>query len=215
MNTAMKNTGMGLRTGLTVVLLSALVLISGCGKRQSLTDKHYYRWQPDLSWVKPMPEMQQEPLYIPRAQALGVVGSRPILARADDGSLVQMHHHFWLDSPRVMWQNTLLEWASRKQGWAEVRAIKPIHPNHFTLLSTLLALEKDGNTAHLALRIELLDASKQLRYQATFKRQAQLSENSIGAFVAAINGLSAAILQEMDTGIRQALNNQPGDSAND
>ncbi len=181
------------------------VVVAGCHKRTLVADKQYYPLNPDLGWVSPALKARPVPLYVPRAQALGVVGSRPILARADDGSLVQMRHHFWLDSPRVMWQNVALDWATRTQLWPETRSIKPLDPHHDTLWLTLLALHKDKNTAVIRLRVEWLDENRTQRYQATFTRQQKLPDGSIGAFVAAINHMSEAIVREMDADIRTAL----------
>lgn len=182
---------------------------AGCHKRTLVADKQYYPLNPDLGWVSPAPKARPVPLYVPRAEALGVVGSRPILARANDGSLVQMRHHFWLDSPRVMWQNVALDWATRTGLWPETRSIKPLNPHHDTLWLTLLALHKDKNTAVIRLRAEWLDENRKQRYQATFTRQQKLPDNSVGAFVAAINRMSEAIVREMDADIRTALITPP------
>lgn len=186
-------------------MLVLSVLMTSCAKRQHITDRHYYRLQPDSHWVNPAPAQRPVPVYIPRAQALGVVGSRPMLVRTGDGSLVQMHHHFWLDSPRVMWQNIMLDWATRSRIWPQVRDIKPVHPHHDTLQLTILALEKDQAQVRISLRATLLDEHKNQRYQATFDKQEALSVNTIGAFVDAVNDMSGAILRELDTDIRAVL----------
>jgi len=193
----------------SLLLLMTALLFSGCHKRTLVADKHYYPLRPGLDWVAGADKARNLPLYVPRAQAVGVVGSRPILATADDGSLVQMHHHFWLDSPRVLWQNLALDWAARTRLWPEIRGIKPLDPHHDTLWLTVLALHKNKRTAHLRLRAELQDENRKVRYQATFTRQQELPDHSVGAFVTAINGMSEAIVREMDAGIRRALKDNP------
>ncbi|GEM_PF-5084816 len=188
------------------LVLFTTIGLSGCHKRGMVVDRQYYPLQVRLEWVENAPVPQRSvPVYIPRAQALGVVGSRPMLAVAGDGARVQMHHHFWLDSPRVIWQNLFLDWASQSGLWPQVLDIKPPHPRHDTVLVTLLALEKNKQTATLGVRVEWLDARKQQRYLQTFRQQRDLPENSISAFVAAVSAMSETVMQQVDAAIRARM----------
>ncbi len=185
--------------------LGLVLLTSGCGHRQSIADKRYYHQRPALDWVVPASDQRDAPLYIPRAQALGVVGSRPILVKTGDGSLMQLHHHLWIDSPRVLWQNAALDWSDRTRLWPTVYDVRPAHATHYTLLLTLLALEKDADRATLGLRAELIDPTRNMIYQESFKLSRPIPGNTVAGFVGTIDALSGEIWRQLDAGIRQAL----------
>ena len=126
----------GLKQGLLILLL--VLLLNACGN-QKTTAKKYHRLQVDSHQTAPS-QLREDTLVIKRPKALSILGGRPMVATQEDGSLVQLSHHFWLDSPKILLQDILRSWATGH--WQTVTYQVPSNQPHKVLDSRILAFEK-------------------------------------------------------------------------
>ena len=161
---------------ITIILMT--LLISACSSSSKKpADKMYYRF-PE-STIQPVDDLSID---VKRPSAMGILGNRPMVAQTSNTGLIQMNSNFWLESPKVLLHNYLLEIFKAKE-----------NENSLTLNSQILALEKKQDVALLSIHFTLTNVENKSIFKNTYKSQKQLSDNSIAAFTKAI----AELLEEM------------------
>ena len=181
----------GLKQGVMVVLL--LLLLNACGN-QKTTAKKYHRLAVDISQPA-QSQLREDTLVIKRPKALSILGGRPMVATQDDGSLVQLSHHFWLDSPKILLQDILRTWASSQ--WQTVSYQVPSNQPHQVLDSRILAFEKQQNQANVTIEFLLYNDDYQLISNQTLSQSQTLNGEGYRAYVRASVAAVEAILAEL------------------
>lgn len=160
-----------------IILTLALSSCASGGKKT--VDKLYYRFPQALSINKSVD------FKISRPTAAGILGNRPMVAQNSDGALLQLNHNFWLESPKVLLQNYLMQ------------SFKP-NPNTTggILYSHILNLEKKGATSLLTITFTLRDNANKIAFEQTYIRQQKLVQNTMPTFVKSIfSSLDSIITQ--------------------
>ena len=149
-----------------IITVVISLLISACSFSGKKTpDKLYYRF----------PELTQAPIekniIVKRPSAMGIIGNRPMVAQNADGSLLQMQHNFWLESPKVLLQNYL-----------EKIFVNDAENNN-TLNAQILHLEKKQQLAIVEIKFIITNSERQQIFNKTYIEESKLVENTIPAFV--------------------------------
>ena len=149
-----------------IITIVISLLISACSFSGKKTpDKLYYRF----------PELTQAPIekniIVKRPSAMGIIGNRPMVAQNADGSLLQMQHNFWLESPKVLLQNYL-----------EKIFVNDAENNN-TLNAQILHLEKKQQLAIVEIKFIITNSERQQIFNKTYIEESKLAENTIPAFV--------------------------------
>ncbi|MBL4773001.1 MAG: membrane integrity-associated transporter subunit PqiC [Alcanivoracaceae bacterium] len=164
-----------------ITTLAISLFISGCslsGKKPP--DKLYYRF-PETT------QASQTNLIIKRPSAAGIIGNRPMVAQNSDGSLIQMQHNFWLESPKALLQNYL-----EKTFVSNIN----IGTTSNVLNTHILHLEKKQNTVILAITFTITNNKRQQIFKKTYKQEGQLQHNTIPAFVSSFSTLLENIVSQ-------------------
>ncbi len=178
-----------------VIMLLLSLLITACGNKKAQSKK-YYRLQPPSTTeaVSTRPQM----LVIKRPTALSILGGRPMVATQSDGSLIQLSHNFWLESPKVLLQDSLKSWAANQ--WQQVSLKVPSNDDYLVLETRILAFEKNQNQAKIALEFSLLDHDSQLLFNQQFEHHQPLAETGgFRAFAQAMSQGIDVILKQLTT----------------
>lgn len=165
-------------------IITLIFLLSGCsssGKKS--IDKLYFRF-PEAT-----KNSIDKKIEIKRPQAMGIIGNRPMVVLTKEGGLMQMQHHFWLDSPKVLLQNYLEDTLGKED------------ETNYVLSSTILNLEKDNNSAVVAIKFLLADKSGNTILNKTYKQQTEINGESISDFAHTaqrlINEIVAQLVDEI------------------
>ena len=126
-------------------------------------------------------------LQVKRPSALGILGNRPMVVHNQEGALVQMQHNFWLESPKVLLNNHLQKVFDQSQ----------IKDDTWVLETQILALEKQQQTAIVAIRFSVYDPYRKSMFDKTYRLKQSLDENSIAAFVQSVSLMIADITQQL------------------
>lgn len=164
----------------TLSLIALIFLLSGCvssGKKPA--DKLYYRF-PEATIVT-----TNKKIKIKRPAALGILGNRPMVVQNNDGALLQMQHHFWLDSPKVLLQNYLED------------SFGKFNNPEFILYSTFLKFEKNQNGAVVSIRFELKDTNNKLVFNKTYDFTEAYDGNDISGFATSARHLVVRIVNQL------------------
>jgi len=163
-----------------IVTIVISLLISACsfsGKKAA--DKLYYRF----------PELTQAPvaknIIVKRPSAMGIIGNRPMVAQNVDGSLLQMQHNFWLESPKILLQNYLGKLFVNNGA------------NGNTLNTQILHLEKKQQLAIVEIKFIITNSENQPIFNKTYKKTSKLTENTIPAFVKSSSILLQKIVSQL------------------
>ncbi|MBL4659857.1 MAG: hypothetical protein JKY19_05845 [Alcanivoracaceae bacterium] len=163
-----------------IVIIVISLLVSACsfsGKRAP--DKLYYRF----------PEFMHAPVgknvIVKRPSAMGIIGNRPMVAQNVDGSLLQMQHNFWLESPKILLQN-YLEKIFVNNG-----------ANDNTLNAQILHLEKKQQLAIVEIKFIITNSERQQIFNKTYIEESKLAENTIASFVKSTSILLKKIVNQL------------------
>ncbi len=151
-------------------LFLILILASCSSSSKKVADKLYYRFG------EPLVVTTNIDFGIQRPTAMGILGNRPMVAQKADGALLQLNHHFWIDSPKLLLQNYLITSFNVSPG---------AHDNQ--LKSTLLNFEKKGATSIVSIVFTLVDKNNNTLFQKTYTQQQELPENTMAAFVTSVS----------------------------
>lgn len=174
------------------IVAAAAITLSACGNKPAQTKK-YYRLSPSAAVTAPKPKPAT--LVIKRPKALSILGGRPMVATKEDGSLVQLSHHFWLESPKVLLQDKLKYWASAH--WDSVSYQVPNDDNHHILDSRILAFEKRQKLAVVSLDFSLYDHDNKLLFNQTYSFEQAIEGEGFKAFTTALSRAIDAVLTQL------------------
>jgi len=191
------------------ITLGLLLLLIACSNSPQQV-KQYYRLTSDSSLnitENSHTNQLRDSVIITRPEALSILGGRPMVATRDDGSLVQLNHHYWLESPKVLLQDRLQEWATRH--WQEVLSSGNITATRDRLVTRILAFEKNQNQAHIHLEFTLINGNNDILFSKAFNDTVSLSTNSFAAFAQAADQTVSNMLQQLSQVINQNLKLTP------
>ncbi len=182
---------MNLIKTLSIISIAAITL-SACSNKQAKTKK-YYRLSPTTEFATT--QLKPITLVIKRPKALSILGGRPMVATKEDGSLVQLSHNFWLESPKVLLQDKLKNWASAQ--WLNVSYQLPAGETHQILDTRILAFEKRQTNAVVSLEFTLYDHDDKLLYNKQFNAQESIKGEGFMAFTKALSTALSSILNQL------------------
>ncbi len=149
-----------------LILLILIVLISACSSSsKKATEKLYYRF-PDARIIT-----LDRNILVKRPTAMGIIGNRPMVVQDDEGALKQMHHSFWLDSPKVLLHNFLIKTFSNNF------SNNSTHEN-IILNSQILKLEKKQHQALLEIKFIANNLQGEVVFNKTYSLETSLSSDS-------------------------------------
>ncbi len=175
------------------LMVILLLLISACSNKKAQSKK-YFRMAPYTSTVV-VAEPSPLTLVVKRPKALSILGGRPIVATQADGSLVQLSHNFWLESPKVLLQDRIKYWATNQ--WQHVAYQVPNNDEHVILESRILAFEKNQDQAMAELEFKLYDANNRLLSNHRLSASKTITEEGYKAFTQAITAAVDDILHQL------------------
>lgn len=157
-----------------IFTLCLIVLMVGAcsssGKKSS--EKLYYRFPAVAS------ASIDKNIIVKRPTAMGILGSRPMVVKTVGGALKQMNNNFWLDSPKILLQNYLVNLLP-PQSQAE----------SFVLNSQILMLEKKHEITILQIKFVLTDLKGKEVLNKTYTQERNQDNNSVPLFVKAIGSM--------------------------
>jgi len=168
---------------LFLIIMLTLFSCTSVGKKS--VDKLYYRFGEAPVTASESNFLVQRPV------AMGILGNRPMIAQNSDGALVQLNHNFWLDSPKILLQNYLLQ---------SFNVTPDRHEN--VLKTTILNLEKKGASSLLTITFTLVDDNNEVLFQKTYKKQQTLTQNTIPAFVRSISESLKYIVKQLASDLK-------------
>ncbi len=177
----------------TAMMLIFVLLCSACGIKKSQTRKHF-RLTATAQTINHS-ELKPISLVIKRPKALSILGGRPMVATQADGSLVQLSHNFWLESPKVLLQDRFKQWAENH--WQSVSYQTPTEGNHQILDSRILAFEKNQLQAKVSIEFLLYDADHHLIFNQQFTATENMQGEGFRAFALAISQALDSILEQL------------------
>jgi ABC-type uncharacterized transport system auxiliary subunit len=172
--------------------LALLLGLTACGN-QVAQSKKYFR----IKATETTASTEQRPmtLVVKRPKALSILGGRPMVATRDDDSLVQLSHHFWLESPKVLLQDIFKNWAA--QHWQTVSYHEPAETDYQVLESRILAFEKQQQLALVSLEFQLYDQDRQLLMSRELHQQQPIEGDGYRAFARAVGQAVDQILLDL------------------
>lgn len=167
-------------------------MLSACGNKQAQVKK-YYRLAPSVEAVAA--DKKDTTLVVKRPTALSILGGRPMVATKEDGSLVQLSHNFWIESPKILLQDKLKNWA--KNHWQQVTVQTPAEGIYLSLHTRILAFEKQQNNALVSLEFTAYDQENNLIYNKRFDQTQIIDGEGFKAFVKALNNALESTLSQL------------------
>lgn len=178
----------------TIGIITTLALtLSACGNKQAQVKKYYRLGGVDIEAVTK--DKKDMTLVVKRPSALSILGGRPMVATKEDGSLVQLSHNFWIESPKVLLQDKLKDWA--KNHWQHVKAQTPSEGEYHTLNTRILAFEKQQNKALVSLEFTAFDQDDKQIYNKRFDQTQVIDGEGFKSFVSALNKALDATLTQL------------------
>lgn len=162
------------------LLIALIIFLTACtssGKKP--VDKLYFRF-PEAQTVQ-----IDKKIKVKRPTALGILGNRPMVVQNNDGALLQMQHHFWLDSPKVLLHNYMQD------------SFGKFNNTEFTLSSTILKFEKHQNMAVVSISFELKDVNNKLLFNKTYSLTDSYNGNDISGFASSARKLVEQIVSQL------------------
>jgi len=178
----------------TLLLILTITLYLGACSSQKNQTKKYFRLTESPSTVHP--NLKPITLVVKRPQALSILGNRPIVATQNDGSLIQLSRNFWLESPKILLQDRIKQWAEKH--WQTVNVQKPLGTTHQILETRILAFEKKQNQALATLEFFLYDANNQLLFNQKFSITENITEDNYQSFAKAMSIAIESILEQLN-----------------
>lgn len=167
-----------------IFIMIIIALLSACSSSgKKAIDKLYYRF----GEVVQTP-IENQNIIVKRPTAMGIIGNRPMVAQNKNGALQQMHHSFWLDSPKILLHNYLQK--------IFIPTISTDRDKRI-LNSQILHFEKQQNIAIVAIKFSLIDSNNNTVFSKIYKQNKQLESNSIAAFAAAVNSILEDTVQQL------------------
>lgn len=175
-----------------LILMVSLLVLTGCSN-QVAQSKKYFRIK--TIEFNEAAEKRNLTLVVKRPKALSILGGRPMVATRDDDSLVQLSHHFWLESPKVLLQDIFNQWASGH--WHKVSFQEPANEAYQVLESRILAFEKQQQSARLSIEFQLYDQDRLLLFSRQLSHNQVIDGEGYRAFARAIGQALEQVLKEL------------------
>jgi ABC-type uncharacterized transport system auxiliary subunit len=167
-----------------ITTLFLVILLGACSSSgDKIPDKLYYRFPAAQAYSNG----EFSGLKINRPTAMGILANRPMVAETKEGGLIQMSHNFWLESPKVLLHDYLLNTFANEDSKDTAQQRLQTH---------ILHLEKKQNTAIIALKFNLYDDDNKLIFNKTYQLSEQLEHNSVPVFVKSIARMLNEITQQ-------------------
>ena len=164
-----------------LILILFVILVSACSSSaKKSTEKLYYRFPEANSFAV------DKGMLIKRPTAMGIIGNRPMVVQDTNGALKQMHHNFWLDSPKVLLHNYLLKTFSNSPKETDL-----------ILNSQILKLEKKQNTALLEIKFTAANLQGKPVFNKIYSLETSLTSNNIPLFAKSIGKMLEQIVSQL------------------
>lgn len=189
------------------VLLALCVTLFGCGSFSAPRKDTFYRLGP--SAPVEMSATAKGLFYVPPFSANGLLSERALVyAHADGTALEQYNYHFWVDSPRALLQQALID---ELRSGMQVRVTREASRDvNYAVNGRIRRFERagaDGNaTAELALEIELsLQQETVAEFSRGYTRSLKLAEDTPAACAAALASASHEVIRQFVEELREHL----------
>jgi|SRR5690554_5873318 len=183
-----------------ISILFILLILGGCSNKAP-SIKQYYRLSPDYPGTIISTDNKRDSVVIARPRTFSILGGRPMVATKDDGALVQLNNHYWLESPTVLLHVILKDWA--QQHWQHIHTSAAFDERHDRLESKILAFEKDGNQAKVTLQFILRNGDGRLLLDQTYQQSLTIQGDGYAHFVKTMNLAISHILEELNGALAQ------------
>ncbi|MGJ8662768.1 MAG: ABC-type transport auxiliary lipoprotein family protein [Marinicella sp.] len=167
-------------------------MLNACSNNKAQSKKFY---RLNTSAVASSDVSKPMTLVVKRPSALSILGGRPIVATQEDGSLIQLSNNFWLESPKVLLQDSIKQWAA--QHWQDVTYRQPTDNTYQILETRILAFEKQHNQAKVSLEFSLIDDDDRIILNQQFDATTDISGTGYKAFTTAIGSAVDSVLNEL------------------
>lgn len=184
-----------MRTFSKIFTVTLIMLAMAACSNKVAQSKKYFRIPVPVSTTSEQTELKNITLVIKRPKALSILGGRPMVATQDDESLVQLSHHFWIESPKVMLQDILKNWAAKR--WQSVSYQTPNSEPYQILDSRIISFEKRQGKAKIAIEFTLYNEDYQIIYDQQFEQTQVLEGDGYRAFSKAVGKAIATILDQL------------------
>lgn len=174
-------------------LIAISILLVACSQQSSKL-KQYHRLESQYQAAENH-DKQAGLLWIKKPAAYSILGGRPMVASLDDGSLVQASQNLWLETPKILLQAELYNWA--KYNWQQSTTEKPAGNDYFTLKSQIVAFEKRQQTATISIEFTLLKPNREVLKRQTLSAEQNFNDNSFSSFAHAMGKALQEILQQL------------------
>ncbi|MCW8869322.1 MAG: PqiC family protein [Proteobacteria bacterium] len=181
-----------------IILAGFLLILTACSN-QPASVKQYYRLADYHKVNRDIENNQHQSVTINRPKAFSILAGRPMVATKDDGALVQLSYHYWLESPTILIHEALKNWAG--QHWQQVVTSAGYNDRHQRLDSQIMAFEKDGNQAKVSMNFKLSGPDGEILLDKTFTQNLSIQGETYSHFVKAINLAISNILDQLSESI--------------
>ncbi len=178
----------------TVLITFILLMVNACSNQQAQV-KQYYRLDAPTDITNQAITTKPSTLVVKRPMALSILGGRPMVATQADGSLVQLSHNYWIESPKILLQDVLQTWAANH--WQQVSSQVPQDDHYHILESRILAFEKNQSMAKVHLEFYLYDTNNQLIFNQQMLATESIENDGFKAFTQAITMALNTILNQL------------------
>ncbi len=191
-----------MRTTVTLILCAALVACGSAPKKDT-----FYRLGDSVPQAGNT--LGATLVHIPPFHANGLLSERALVyAHAGGTALEQYNYHFWVDSPRVLLQQALIDALSGEAGLRVTR--EPDYAAAYTVDGRIRRFERAGAegaaSAELALEIELFAGrSTEAVVSRTYTRSIKLERDTPAACAAALASASREVLLEFVTELKAQI----------
>lgn len=189
-----------------LLLIACTVLGAGCGSFSAPKKDTFYRLGDAVT--APNTAVSGALVHVPPFQTTGLLNERALVyAHADGTALEQYGYHFWVDSPRLLLQQAMID--ALAAGPAVRATREPDYRADYLLNGRLRRFERAGKdgaaTAELALELELRRGRPaEVLLVRSYTRSLPLADDTPAACAAALATASHEVLREF-AGEAQAL----------
>lgn len=181
-----------------VILFASFLLFTACSNQPAAVKKYYRLTSLENSHRVINPEKRAS-VVITRPKAFSILAGRPMVATQNDGALVQLNYHLWLESPTLLLHQTLKNWAETH--WQLAQTSAAFNEQHERLDSQILAFEKDGNRAKVSIHFVLTAVDGRVLLDQTLSQNLPVQGDGYAQFVQAINRALNQILTDLSAAI--------------
>ena len=181
---------------------AALLTISACGMFSTPRKDVFYRL-PEVATSAAVIATTGPLVYVPPFAASGLHGERAVVYAHDDGTALEQYtYDYWVDSPRLLLQQALVD-RLRASGARRV-VMEPSVDAGYTVRGRIRKFEKrdaaKGATAEVSLEFELLAADAEVpEFARAYQRTVTVSGDAMATSAAALGQAAQDIVAEFVT----------------